>query len=211
MFPLKDDNPAKTRPILTISIIAVNVAIFVYSLLSGSFEDIIYNYGMKPKFLLKEPYTLFTSMFLHGGFLHIIGNMWYLWIFGDNIEDICGRGRFMLLYILSGLAAGLVHGLSDPQSEIPTVGASGAIAGVLGAYAVLYPRAKVYTAVVVFYFIQIIMVPALFLLGFWFILQLLSASITWIAGAQTGVAYWAHVGGFIAGAILIWPLKRRRW
>ncbi|KUO41819.1 MAG: hypothetical protein APU95_04915 [Hadesarchaea archaeon YNP_N21] len=210
MFPLKDDNPTETKPFLTIFLIVINVAIFIYSLLSGSFEEIIYDYGMKPKTLIAEPYTLFTSMFLHGGFLHIIGNMWYLWIFGDNIEDICGRRRFLLLYVLSGVAAGLIHALSDPKSAVPTVGASGAIAGILGAYAVLYPRAKVYTAVVIFYFIQIIMVPALFLLGFWFILQLLSASITWIAGAQTGVAYWAHVGGFVAGAVLIWPLKKRR-
>lgn len=204
MFPLKDENPTRTKPVLTLILIALNVSIFIYSYFSGLFDQIVNSYGMRPAEVLsgKQLHTLFTSMFLHGGFLHLIGNMWYLWIFGDNIEDICGRRRFLLFYLASGLVASLVHALSDPSSTIPTIGASGAISGVLGAYIVLYPRARVYTFIGFF----LAMVPAVFVLGFWFILQVLYLAI----GQVTGVAYWVHIGGFIAGVLLIWPLKKRR-
>lgn len=204
MFPLKDENPTRTKPILTLILIALNVSIFIYSYFSGSFEQIIDSYGMKPAEVLsgRHLHTLFTSMFLHGGFLHLIGNMWYFWIFGDNIEDICGRRRFLLFYLASGLVAGLVYAFSAPSSTVPTIGASGAISGVLGAYVVLYPRARVYTLVGYF----LVMVPAIFILGFWFVLQVLYLAI----GEVTGVAYLAHIGGFIAGTLLIWPLKKRR-
>lgn len=210
-FPLRDENPTKIKPVLTVFLIAVNVAIFSASLLSGSFAQIVYSYGMRPAEVLsgRQLHTLFTSMFLHGGFVHLIGNIWYLWIFGDNIEDNCGRSRFLLLYFASGLTASLAHAFYNPNSSIPTIGASGAISGVLGAYLVLYPKARVYTLLMAFYIFYLVRIPAIVFLGFWFILQILSASISWVAGTPTAVAYWAHIGGFIAGAALILPLRRR--
>jgi membrane associated rhomboid family serine protease len=214
LFPLKDENPTKRRPIVTYSLIIINTAIFVWSLVVGKFDQMIIEFGMKPGEVLRglHLYTLFTSMFLHGGVLHILSNMWYLWIFGDNIEDVLGRGKFILFYLGAGLAAGLAHVLSNPSSMIPTIGASGAIAGVLGAYMILYPWASVHTAVIFFYLIRLITIPALAMIGFWFVLQILSASVTWMTGVSGGVAYWAHIGGFIAGVILILPVwvKLRR-
>jgi len=216
MFPLKDENPTKRRPILTYALIAVNVAIFVGALLAGVFDRTIVEFGMRPAEVLagREPHTLFTSMFLHGGILHILGNMWYLWIFGDNIEDVLGRGKFLLFYLGAGLVASFAHALSVPGSMIPTIGASGAISGVLGAYLVLYPRARVHTAIFAFWIIHLVTIPAAAMIGFWFVWQVLAASVTWMAGIPTGVAYLAHIGGFIAGMLLILPvwrkLKRRR-
>jgi membrane associated rhomboid family serine protease len=211
-FPLKDENPVRGKPILTVFLIVLNSAIFVASVLSGSFERIVESYGMVPRDIVRGQrlYTLFTSMFLHGGYLHIIGNMWYLWIFGDNIEDACGRLRFLLLYLASGLIASLTHVISDPGSDIPTIGASGAISGVLGAYLVLYPRANVLTLVTVFFIWHMVKIPAIAFLGFWFLLQVLSASVLLVARIPSTVAYWAHVGGFLAGAALVLPLRRRR-
>ena len=220
MFPLRDENPTRRRPILTYALIAMNSAIFVGTLLSGAFDQTIEEYGMKPVEVLRgqQLHTLFTSMFLHGGILHILFNMWYLWIFGDNIEDILGRGKFLLFYFGAGLAASFAHAFSvsgTPSATIPTIGASGAISGVLGAYVLLYPRARVHTALIVFYIIHLIMVPAAVIIGFWFVLQVLSASVTWMTGISSGVAYWAHIGGFLAGMVLILPIwvklrKRRR-
>ncbi len=213
MFPLKDENPTRRRPIITYALIIINFAIFIGTYLSGTFEQSIEEFGMKAAdvFAGKKLYTLFTSMFLHGGILHIAGNMWYLWIFGDNIEDVLGSRKFILFYLGVGLVAGLVQALSDPTSTIPAIGASGAIAGVLGAYILLYPWAKVYAIV----FFILAMVPAVVLIGFWFVLQVFSASVLWVAGTTAGVAYWAHIGGFLAGMLLILPVwmkskKRRR-
>jgi membrane associated rhomboid family serine protease len=217
MFPLKDENPTRRRPIVTYALIIINTAVFVGTLLAGSFDQTIEEFGMKPNEVLagQQLQTLLTSMFLHGGVLHILFNMWYLWIFGDNIEDVLGRRKFILFYLVAGLAASFVHAFSNPGSTIPTIGASGAIAGVLGAYMVLYPWARVHTAVIFFYFIRLITIPALAMIGFWFVLQVVSASVTWIGGASSGVAYLAHIGGFIAGVLLILPVwmklrKRRR-
>ncbi len=217
MFPLKDENPTRRRPILTYALIIVNVAIFVGTLATGTFGQSIEEFGMRPAEVLegRQLHTLFTSMFLHGGILHILFNMWYLWIFGDNIEDILGRGKFILFYLGTGLVASLVHTFSDPGSMIPTIGASGAIAGVLGAYMILYPWARVHTAVIFFIMIHLVMVPAVVIIGLWFVLQVLSASVLWAAGTTAGVAYWAHIGGFLAGMLLILPVwmklrKRRR-
>ncbi len=217
MFPLKDENPTRRRPILTYALIIVNVAIFVGTLATGTFGQSIEEYGMRPKEVLagQNLHTLFTSMFLHGGFLHILFNMWYLWIFGDNIEDILGRGKFILFYLGTGLVASLVHAFSGPASMIPTIGASGAIAGVLGAYMILYPWARVHTAVIFFIIVHLVMVPAVVIIGLWFVLQVISASVLWAAGTTAGVAYWAHIGGFLAGMLLILPVwmklrKRRR-
>ena len=163
---------------------------------------------MRPAEVLRGEhlYTLFTSMFLHGGFIHVIGNVWYLWIFGDNIEDICGRRKFLLLFFISGLIASLAHALFNPSSTVPTIGASGAIAGVLGAYLVLYPRARVYT--ILFPIPFIVMVPALLFLGIWFVIQVMGASITLVV-KDVEIAYWAHVGGFVAGASMVNFLKER--
>ena len=214
MFPLKDENPTRRRPILTYALISINFAIFLVTILTGTFEQSIEEFGMRPAEVLasKQLHTLFTSMFLHGGILHILFNMWYLWIFGDNIEDVLGRGKFILFYLGAGLAASFAHAFSDPASAVPTIGASGAIAGVLGAYMLLYPWARVYTAVIFFF---IIMIPAAVLIGFWFVLQVISASVLWATEATVGVAYWAHIGGFLAGMLLILPVwvklrKRRR-
>ena len=206
MFPIKDENPTKGKPILTVTLMVVNIAVFLVTYFSGQFNQVIDSYGLKPAemFAGQRLYTVFTSMFLHGGFLHIFGNMLYLWIFGDNIEDVCGRGKFLLLYFGSGIIAGLAQGLLEPGSVIPMIGASGAISGVLGAYIVLYPRARVHTLVGYF---GVVMIPAVAFLGFWFVLQVLSASFT-LVGASTGVAYLAHIGGFIAGALMILPVRR---
>ncbi len=205
MFPIKDENPTKGKPILTVTIIIVNIVVFLATYLSGQFDQIIGSYGLKPAemFAGQRLYTIFTSMFLHGGFLHIFGNMLYLWIFGDNIEDI-GRGKFLLVYFGSGIIAGLAQGLLEPNSTVPMIGASGAISGILGAYIVLYPRARVHTLVGYF---GVVMIPAVAFLGFWFVLQVLSASFT-LVGASTGVAYLAHIGGFVAGALMILPVRR---
>ena len=213
MFPLKDENPTRRRPVLTYALITTNVAIFVGTLVIGTLDQVNLEFGMKPKEVLagQNLHTLFTSMFLHGGIPHVLFNMWYLWIFGDNIEDVLGRRKFILFYLGAGLAASFAHAFSDPTSTIPTIGASGAIAGVLGAYILLYPWARIYTIV----FFILVMIPASVLIGFWFVLQVFSASVLWAAGATTGVAYWAHIGGFLAGMLLILPVwmklrKRRR-
>jgi membrane associated rhomboid family serine protease len=156
-------------------------------------------------------FTLLSSMFLHGGWMHIIGNMWSLWIFGDNVEDRMGRGGFLLFYLLSGLAAGAVHVVTNPASRVPTVGASGAIAGVMGAYLLLFPHASVVTMVPIFFFLQVVEIPAVFFLGFWFLSQLFSGTLSLAAaGPQAaGVAWWAHIGGFVVGFLWAVPLRRR--
>lgn len=153
----------------------------------------------------------FSSMFLHGGWLHVIGNMWYLWIFGDNVEDRMGHVRYLVFYLLCGIGAGLTHIFFNPTSGVPTVGASGAIAGVMGAYLMLYPLAKVVTLVPVFFFITFIEIPALFFLGFWVLLQFIQGTVTSTVAQDTGgVAWWAHFGGFVLGAALIFLFKKRR-
>jgi len=210
MFPLKDENPTKRRPILTYSLIAVNVGIFLATLLSGTFDEYIWAYGMRPAEILHgiSLHTMITSMFLHGGIFHILFNMWYLWIFGDNVEDRLGGKGFLIFYLAAGIAGDLVYALSDPSSMIPTIGASGAISGLLGAYVVFYPWANVYTAVVFFYFLRIVAVPALVVIGAWFALQLLSSSVTWLSGVSTGTAYWAHIGGFLFGLFAAMIIKK---
>ncbi len=150
-------------------------------------------------------------MFLHGGWFHLISNMWFLWIFGDNVEDVLGKIRYTLFYFLCGLAAAITHFLVQPGSTLPVVGASGAIAGVLGAYAVLFPGARVVTLVPVFFFLQVMELPALLLLAYWFVLQLVSGSIEGVAPASGGgVAWWAHVGGFLAGIVLVLVMRPRK-
>jgi membrane associated rhomboid family serine protease len=221
-LPLKDDNPTNTFPFVTVGLILANCFVFYHqltlSLPAGQkffFQwgaipyqivhgEVLYGPGLFPPVL-----TLFSAMFLHGGFLHLIGNMLYLWIFGNNIEDTLGHFRFMIFYLLTGLGAGLTQVFSDPQSTVPMIGASGAVAGVLGAYLLLFPHARILTLMFIFIFIRMIRIPALIVLGFWFLMQLLSIT----SGYETGVAFFAHIGGFVAGLILVkvfQPQKARR-
>lgn len=189
-FPYKDENVAKSKPYITYGIIIACVAVFAWSL--TDFENIINTYGFTPAdFVL---ITLFTSMFLHGSIGHIFGNMWFLFIFGDNVEDKFGKMKYILFYIAAGVAAALVHYLSDTGSAIPTIGASGAISGILGAYVVLFPHAKVHT---IGPFFQRFPLPAYAMLGLWFALQFLG-----LFGSGGGIAFFAHIGGFVFGAAI---------
>ncbi len=212
MIPLRDDNPIRSVPAVTIGLIAVCSIVFVWQWLlpPETSQAVIYSLGFVPAVLfgkgeLSAPIvpagvSIFTAMFLHGGLLHLAGNMLYLWIFGDNIEDRMGRGRFVAFYLVCGLIAALAQALPDTSSTVPMIGASGAISGVLGAYTVLYPRANVLVALPIFIIFYTFRVPAFIVLGFWFLVQLLS-SVGAAAGA--GVAFRAHVGGFLAGLVLV--------
>ncbi len=210
-FPIKDENPTERKPVLTIILIVMNVGIFLFTYFSGSYDQFIMEYGMIPQEIANNIglQTIFTSMFLHGGFLHVFGNMWFLWIFGDNIEDFFGRGKFLIIYFGGGLAASLAHVYFNPSSTVPTIGASGAVAGILGAYVVKYPRAKVSTLLFFFFFITIRKIPSVLFLGIWILLQILSATYTTVAQVPVSVAYWAHIGGFVAGMILSWLFGER--
>jgi len=219
LIPLKDDNPL-TRirfQYVTVALIAANVAAFLWQVTLPADEArlMMYAFGMVPKVLFGEailpaeanlipaPLSLLTSMFLHGGWMHLIGNMLFLWVLGDNVEDSMGHGRFIVFYLATGLAAGLAHALTQPDSTIPTIGASGAISGVIGAYLVLHPKAQILTLVVRFF----IRIPAFIVLGLWIGLQVMNAAID--DGTGGGVAWWAHIGGFVAGALLVIPLRRK--
>lgn len=226
MIPLRDNIPSRTAPVLTVGLIIVNVLVFLYetSIPASRLEAFVHRYGVVPARLqqvgrdsavsvTRAVLPVFTSMFLHGGWMHLLGNMWYLWIFGDNIEDRLGKVRFLLLYFLSGLVATGAHVWSAPGSTVPTIGASGAIAGVLGAYLVTYPYARVKTLVPLFMFITFVDLPAILVLGFWFVVQLFNGMASLgarFSGAQGGVAWWAHIGGFVAGIVLVRLLARRR-
>ncbi|MDP6459273.1 MAG: rhomboid family intramembrane serine protease [Candidatus Hydrothermarchaeota archaeon] len=215
MFPIKDDNPTKSKPIVTYLLIFLNIAVFAYEVLLGlqnQLDGFIYTYALIPRDILSGTglYTLLTSMFMHSGVMHIFSNMLYLWIFGDNIEDILGSRRFLGFYLLSGLAASAMQIYVNPSSTIPNLGASGAIAGVLGAYLVTFPRARVHCVVIFGFFIRWVALPAVFVLFFWFVLQLFSGigSLAYMADDQGGVAYFAHIGGFIAGVVLVKVFRR---
>lgn len=210
LFPIRDHNPSRNRPYVTWALIAINVAVFLsyIPLLNNDFALSAFfdTWAMVPGEITTGTayHTAITSMFLHGGYMHIISNMLFLWIFGDNVEDAMGHVMFLLFYLASGLGADAIHILSDADSMIPTVGASGAIAGVLGAYLLLYPKAKVdvfFTIVIIF---RLITLPAFIVLGMWMALQLFGSFTESTEGG--GVAYWAHTGGFIVGMILATPL-----
>jgi membrane associated rhomboid family serine protease len=211
MIPLRDLNPARRVPIMTLVLIGLNALVFLYeqSLSVNGLQRLIVQYGAVPArftdgvITASDGLTLLTSMFLHGGWLHIIGNMLYLWIFGNNIEDRLGPIRFVVFYLLTGVAAGVLQIVIDPTSRTPMIGASGAIAGVLGGYIVLYPRARVITLVFIFFFVQVVSIPAVILLGWWFLIQLFNGVLSLGDYASGGVAFFAHVGGFVAGVILI--------
>lgn len=214
MIPISDINPRRKFPIVTVSLIVINFIIFLYQISLRNPTSFIYKYALIPNNLFKfggsEYIKLITSMFLHGNFLHIIGNMLYLWVFGDNIENNLGSFKYLIFYLLCGVSAELVHAIIYASSKVPTIGASGAIAGVLGAYFYLYPNAKVLAIVPFIYFFTIMPVPAFIFLGIWFLLQLIPGFI-YFGKAGTGVAFWAHIGGFIAGILLIILFGGRRY
>jgi membrane associated rhomboid family serine protease len=224
MFPFRDNIPSRTFPIITILIIIANVLAFFFELSVGPkmLDRFFMAFGVVPAFVFSwpasgEPFSALilpfvTSMFLHGGWLHLIGNMWYLWIFGDNVEDRVGHFRYLIFYFACGIGAGVVHTFLNPNSVVPSVGASGAIAGVLGAYLVSYPFARILTLVPILFFFQVIEVPALIVLGLWFVMQFFYGTATLASttsAAAGGTAWWAHVGGFVIGIVLIGRLARK--
>ena len=219
LIPLKDDVPSRSFPFVTLGLIAVNLGVFVRMMLlpSPSRQEWILRLAVIPHEITHVPagqvdhlgyniMTLVTSMFLHGGLLHLFGNMLYLWIFGKNIEDVMGRVRFLGFYLVCGLAGALAQIAVQPDSRVPMIGASGAIAGVLGAYLVMYPASRVWTLFFFVIFARVVAVPALIVLGLWLLIQLLNAGVP----GGGGVAWFAHLGGFAAGLLLIAPLRRRR-
>jgi membrane associated rhomboid family serine protease len=234
MFPLKDDVPSRTAPFVTCGLIALNIVIFLYQVsLQGegspagvrAARDLIFEFGLVPcrltgecapgGGLLPPALTVLTSMFLHGGILHVGGNMLYLWIFGKNVEDTLGHARFLVFYFVSGVAAAAAQVALSAASSVPMIGASGAVAGVLGAYLLLFPKANVLTLIIFGFFVRVVRIPAVFVLGFWFLVQLLSGLATWTAGVPRGeaaggeTAWFAHLGGFLAGMTLLFILRPR--
>jgi len=213
MFPIRDTQPSYSKPVVTVFLIVINLLVFLYefSLDGYSQNEFVATYALVPEHF--QFINILTSMFLHGGWMHVLGNMWFLWIFGDNIEDILGHSKYLMFYLLCGVVASLTHILLNPGSTLPSVGASGAIAGVLGAYLLLFPRARVTTLIPIFIFFWIRDLPAIFILGLWFVLQLFSGvGSPSVAGQEQagGVAYFAHIGGFILGMILIAVMRPRR-
>jgi membrane associated rhomboid family serine protease len=210
MIPLRDVIPSRTTPYITVTIIGLNAVAWLFEL--GLPRDVLpaflQVYGVVPADF--QAPTLITSMFLHGSWMHVIGNMWYLWIFGDNVEDRVGHGRFIVFYLMCGMAAAIGQILMDPTSTLPTIGASGAIAGVMGAYFVLYPRSRVLTLIPLIIFWEVIELPATFLLGFWFLMQLFSAGAIAVTSSTGGggVAFMAHVAGFLCGAGAIFVFRQ---
>ena len=223
MIPLRDENRSGSFPIITVLLILACTAVFLYEVSLGqsglrTFFDafaltpgqVSYDLRSGEGSWLRDLAPFLTSMFVHGGWLHLIGNMWFLWIFGDNVEDTLGPVRYLFFYLLCGLAAGLAHYLLGPSSKLPTVGASGAIAGVLGAYVILFPGARVLTLVPLGFFIRIMELPAIAVIGIWFLIQVVSSLMTFGMTETGGVAFSAHVGGFVAGLILVLLLRPRR-
>jgi len=210
MFPLRDTQPSYTKPVVTILLIVVNIIVFLYeaSLDDYSRNAFISLYGLTPDHF--AALNILTSMFLHGGWMHVLGNMWFLWIFGDNIEDILGHAKYLVFYLLCGVVAAIAQVLLNLDSRVPMVGASGAIAGVMGAYMVKFPQSRIKTAIF-FIFIMFTDIPAWFMLIYWFAIQLFSGvgSIGETQASQGGTAFFAHVGGFIAGIVLIKTLGTR--
>jgi membrane associated rhomboid family serine protease len=213
MIPIRDAIRSKTFPIVNVILIGSNVLVFLWQISQGPhLKEAFFLYGIVPARYshpeISAHFTSFqqglpflTSMFLHGGFLHILGNMWFLYIFGDNIEDRLGHIRYLIFYLLCGVAAGFIHLFTNWNSNIPTIGASGAISGVMGAYLLLHPTSRIMTLIPIFLFFQLVEIPAFIFLGYWLLIQLLSASFT--PRNVGGVAFWAHIGGFVGGLIFI--------
>lgn len=214
MIPIRDEIKTHRTPIVNYALVVINVLVFLWMFLnSANLETIYYEHALIPaNFLngidLGDIKDIFTSMFMHGGWMHLIGNMLYLWIFGDNIEDRLGHIGYLLFYLAGGIAAALLQSLISPSSQIPMVGASGAIAGVLGAYLVMYPNSRVYTFIPIGFYARVRLVPAVVVLGLWFLLQIISGVGSLGALDQGGTAYFAHIGGFIFGLVVGWMFKR---
>jgi membrane associated rhomboid family serine protease len=222
MIPLSDENPSKSIPLVNILLITANIFVFVYQnfFVPGGADSLFFRLGvipyefthfvdMSPRNLVPVPLTIFTSMFMHGGWLHIIGNMWFLWIFGDNIEVRLGHIQYLFFYIVCGIAGSLFHIFTNLNSTIPSIGASGAIAGVMGAYLFLFPKARIKTLFIIIIFIQVVRIPAIIVLGYWILIQILSGVAEFGAGRGTGIAWFAHVGGFAVGFFLIILMKKK--
>ena len=222
MIPLNDENPSNTVPVINILLIVTNISVFIYMHYFAPLatRSIIAKLGfipyelshfvdVNPTNLVPIPLTIFTAMFMHGGWLHLLSNMLYLWIFGDNIEDKLGHIKYLIFYIMCGITATLVHGFININSRIPTLGASGAIAGVLGAYMFLFPKTRIKTLLFLRIFFQIIRIPAVIILGYWILIQILSAYAEYGSKTGAGIAWFAHIGGFVAGLVLIVVMKKR--
>jgi membrane associated rhomboid family serine protease len=219
LIPYKDDNPTRTFPFITIGLIAFNILVFLGQIASPSgMEKISLSYGAIPQYILTfenvQPLhpvlTIFSAMFMHGGILHLAGNMLYLWIFGNNIEDKLGHVRFLVFYIFCGIVSAYAHAITEPNSLIPMIGASGAISGILGAYLLLFPRAGVYTIIFLGFFIRIVKIPAFIVIGFWAIIQFANGLLSTGLIKEGGVAWFAHIGGFLTGLLTIklWLSKK---
>lgn len=215
MIPLKDINPSRSFPIVNLTIIVACSVVWLYevSLEEYGFNDFIYNFGLVPVEAFSKPYQLFTHTFLHGSWLHIIGNMWFLWVFGDNVEDRLGKFKYILFYVLSGLGAAVIQSLVSFLTgavHVPMVGASGAISGVLGAYLYLFPHARILALVPVFFFLTFMELPAVFFIGMWVFIQIINGLVTLPFAGMGGVAWFAHIGGFFVGYRLVRVFYRRR-
>jgi len=224
MIPLKDTIPSEKYPIVTLLLIAANISVFFYEISLGRYlPEFVKFAGVVPARFFDPQlsvhrgpvgryFPIFTSLFLHGGWVHLLGNMLYLWVFADNVEDRLGHFRFLIFYLLCGFGASLAHIFANPASSVPSIGASGAIAGVLGAYFVLYPNSRVITLVPVFFFLQMIELPAFIFLGIWFLMQFFNGVLTLgLATAQAGgIAWWAHIGGFVSGIFFLLLLKGKK-
>ena len=216
MLPIRDSIPTRRVPVVNYLLIAANIVVFVLMWLAGSQQEtLVYQFALIPASFtggvsLGDVADLFTGMFMHAGLAHLVGNMLYLWIFGDNVEDSMGAIKYLLFYLVGGVVASLAHILTNPASEIPTVGASGAIAAVLGAYLVLFPKSRVATLIPLGLFMRVTMLPAVLVLGLWFVLQLFSGVLSLGGPDVGGVAFWAHIGGFVAGVLMALLLGKRR-
>lgn len=216
MIPIKDQIPTRRVPIVNYLLIAANIFVFILQWMAGQNQEaLVYRFALIPANFtanldLFNISDIFSSMFMHAGLAHLGGNMLYLWIFGDNVEDSMGSAKYLLFYLVGGVIASLAHIFTNPASQIPTVGASGAIAAVLGAYIVLYPRSRVLTFIPLGFFMRLTSVPAIIVLGLWFILQLFNGVLSIGAADVGGVAFWAHIGGFLAGVVLAKVFESRR-
>ena len=214
MIPIRDQNPTRHAPVMNYLLITANVLVFLFFLMAGANQEaLVYQFALIPSNVtagvdLGDVRDIFTSMFMHGGWAHLLGNMLYLWIFGDNVEDRLGSFNYLLFYLAGGVAASLAHILTNPGSQIPTVGASGAIAAVLGAYLVLYPHSRVLTFIPLGFFMRLTLVPASIVLGLWFVLQLFNGVVSLGGPDMGGVAFWAHIGGFAFGALIAFLFAR---
>ena len=225
MFPLKDNIQARNFPVVNIGLIIINIVFFIYQVSYGHMVDqLIYAFGFIPSRFFSQQaegwlnpsgfLPVFSSMFLHANLIHLISNMWMLWIFGDNVEDCMGHGRYLLFFLLCGVASVAAQAIANPQSSIPMIGASGAISGVLGAYFLTYPHARILTLLPIFILIYLIELPAYFFLGFWFLMQFVQGSLYSMNADKMvggGVAWWAHVGGFAAGVVLLQVFRCKDW